>query len=233
MVVRVVMTTLLMVENLTRMVLQTVFNFVSFMLQLVSLVPLCCVFLVSSRLKCFMCGGGGLCPLRRGGACDCLMSLAAIVILFFIFRATGVLDKIFYSIGYAKATTQIVRFAARTGTGSVTECSRNDTDTEYAFYPIDTTETRLLDFYVDDLEVTTEVKTETITEEIDTSVESTANYTDKPVNQQGLRSRFSSPEDNVLVLAVTDENKEKIIDLNISDVNNEVDWASVEYFDYK
>ncbi|XP_049866271.1 uncharacterized protein LOC126366970 [Pectinophora gossypiella] len=137
MLVRVFMTTILMLENIIRMIMQTLYNFISFMLQMVSLIPICVVFLLTARMKCFMCGGGGPCPVNRGGACDCLMSVFAIIILFLIFRATGVLDKIFYTIGYAKATSHIARFVPTPG--EITECSRNDTDTEYIFYPVETT----------------------------------------------------------------------------------------------
>lgn len=127
MLVRVFMTVILMIENVIRMVLQTLYNFISFMLQMISLIPICIVFLLTARLKCFMCGGGGPCPVNRGGTCDCLMSFIAIVIIFFIFRATGVLDKIFYSLGYAKARPLAhTRFVPTPG--DITECSRNDTE---------------------------------------------------------------------------------------------------------
>ncbi|XP_059052455.1 uncharacterized protein LOC131847029 [Achroia grisella] len=129
MLVRVFMTLILMIENVIRMVLQTIYNFISFMLQMISLLPICFVFLLTARLKCFMCGGGGPCPVNRGGTCDCLMSGLAIVIVFLIFRATGVLDKIFYSLGYAKAKPLVAaRFVPTPG--DITECSRNDTDTD-------------------------------------------------------------------------------------------------------
>lgn len=119
------MTVILMIENVIRMVLQTFYNFISFLLQMISLIPICIVFLLTARLKCFMCGGGGPCPVNRGGTCDCLMSFIAIVIIFFIFRATGVLDKIFYSLGYAKAKPLAhTRFVPTPG--DITECSRND-----------------------------------------------------------------------------------------------------------
>ncbi|XP_039749049.1 uncharacterized protein LOC120625865 [Pararge aegeria] len=126
MLVRVFMTTILMLENLIRMILQTLYNFISFMLQLLSLIPICLIFLVTARLKCFMCGGGGACPVNRGGACDCLLSAVAIIIMFFIFRATGILDKIFFSLGYDKARPIVYTFVPTPG--DITECSRNDTD---------------------------------------------------------------------------------------------------------
>ncbi|CAH1644511.1 unnamed protein product [Spodoptera littoralis] len=134
MLVRVFMTLILMIENVIRMLLQTLYNFISFVLQMVSLIPICLVFLLTSRLKCLFCGGGGACPGNRGGAADCVMSFLAILIIFFIFRATGVLDKIFYSLGYtkygattlARTVTADVRFIPTPG--EITECSRNDTD---------------------------------------------------------------------------------------------------------
>ncbi|KAJ0179733.1 hypothetical protein K1T71_004324 [Dendrolimus kikuchii] len=126
MLVRVFMTVILMIENVIRMILQTLYNFVSFLLQMISLIPICVVFMLTARLKCFMCGGGGPCPVNRGGGCDCLMSAAALIIVFFIFRATGVLDKIFYNIGYVKARpAKPTRFVPTPG--EITECSRNDT----------------------------------------------------------------------------------------------------------
>lgn len=148
MLVRVFMTLILMLENVIRMILQTFYNFISFVLQMISLVPICVVFLLTARLKCFMCGGGGPCPVNRGGTCDCLMSLLAIIILFFIFRATGVLDKVFYNIGYAKAPTKVAKFVPTPG--EITECSRNDSETEtttdYGLYDYSSLEPFYMDY---------------------------------------------------------------------------------------
>ncbi|PZC79275.1 hypothetical protein B5X24_HaOG216541 [Helicoverpa armigera] len=135
MLVRVVMTMILMIENVIRMVLQTLYNFISFLLQMISLIPICVVFMITARLKCFMCGGGGPCPVARGGICDAIMSCIAILIIFFIFRSTGVLDKIFYNLGYAKAKpTAHTRFIPTPG--EITECSRNDTDSTSTSQPL-------------------------------------------------------------------------------------------------
>ncbi|KAJ8732949.1 hypothetical protein PYW07_015548 [Mythimna separata] len=128
MLVRVFMTVILMIENVIRMLLQTLYNFISFLLQMISLIPICVVFLLTARLKCFMCGGGGPCPVgARGGTCDCVMSFMAVIIIFFIFRATGVLDKVFYSLGYAKAEPPLPQLKFVPTPGEITECSRNET----------------------------------------------------------------------------------------------------------
>lgn len=104
MVLRVVTTVVLAVENMIRMILQTFYNFVSFALQLISLIPICFVFLLTARLKCFMCGsaGGGF-NNGRGGICDCLIAIVAICLLYYILRATGNLDKILNEFGYVKS----------------------------------------------------------------------------------------------------------------------------------
>lgn len=95
-----------MLENLIRMVLQTVYNFISFILQLLSLLPICIVILCTAKMKFFMCSKGGGCPPRNElGICNCLMCLVALTILFYIFRVTGVLDNIFKKLGYVKAST--------------------------------------------------------------------------------------------------------------------------------
>lgn len=111
MLVRVVMTVLLMIENIIRTLLQTIYNFISFMLQIFSLIPICMVFIITARLKClFCCGdgcGGGYYPGHRGGMCDCIVSVATFVLIFFVLRATGVLDAIFAYFGYMNATDNI------------------------------------------------------------------------------------------------------------------------------
>lgn len=131
-VIRIIMTIGLMTESLIRLVLQSIYNFLSFLFQLISLLPICCVFLVTSKIKCALFSGGGGCPAgARGGSCDCILSVAAILILLLIFRATGVLDKIFHRLGYDKS------FVVKYPTGTVSECSRNMNDTVYQLYDYD------------------------------------------------------------------------------------------------
>ncbi|KOB76544.1 Uncharacterized protein OBRU01_05566 [Operophtera brumata] len=111
MVVRIFMTVVLMIESLIRMILQTLYNFISFVLQLISLIPICIVFLLSSRLKCFLCSGGGGCggcggAGGGGGPCDCIIAIIAIYILYLIFKSTGTLDKLMAKLGYTQANTK-------------------------------------------------------------------------------------------------------------------------------
>lgn len=128
--VRTFMTIALMIESLVRVILQTIYNLVSFIFQLISLLPICCVFLVTSKIKCSICGGGGGCAATRGGSCDCIVTIVTLIIVVLIFRATGILDKILYRLGYIKPDS------GKLLSDTVTECSRNDTD--YQWYDYDT-----------------------------------------------------------------------------------------------
>ncbi|RVE52501.1 hypothetical protein evm_002895 [Chilo suppressalis] len=103
MVFRILMTILVMTENLIRMVLQTVYNFMSFLLQIISLVPICVVFIVTARLKCLLCSSGGF-PVGRN--CDCLISLFIVALILFLLTSTGVVDRIFNSLGYTKMNSR-------------------------------------------------------------------------------------------------------------------------------
>lgn len=138
-----------------------------------SLLPICIVVLITSRMKCFMCGGGGGCPKSGGGGCDCLMTFMAIALLFFIFRATGVLDKIFYRLGYTKASLRLA--------GDVTQCTRNDTE----YYDDDATNAllrRVIDMRTlgDVYDQTDEQYSENVTVDPSTMLplEDSANYTE-------------------------------------------------------
>ncbi|KAG7299933.1 hypothetical protein JYU34_016960 [Plutella xylostella] len=81
MLARTFMTMIVMMEHIMRMIIQMFYNFVTFLLQLCSLLPLCCIFLLTSGFKCFVCGSGGACPSPRAG---CACSLATILILYLI-----------------------------------------------------------------------------------------------------------------------------------------------------
>lgn len=127
--IRTLMTFALMMENMVRLILQTIYNLLSFLIQLISLIPVCCVFLITSKLRCVFCGGGGGCA-SRGGSCDCVMTILALLILFLIFRATGILDKILHKLGYTK-TGEI---SGAGSTGTVTDCSRNESMNQWYDY---------------------------------------------------------------------------------------------------
>lgn len=103
MFVRIIMLILMMIENLLKLFLQTFYNFCSIVLQIVSLLPVCLVFLLTSRIKCLLCGGSGACAAQRSGRCDCVMSLITLIVLFFILKSTGHLDKALKTLGYTKS----------------------------------------------------------------------------------------------------------------------------------
>lgn len=128
--IRIFMTFVLMVESLISMIFQSFYNLLSFLFQIISLLPVCCVFLVTSKIRCSICGGSGGCTVARAGTCDYLMSFVALVLLFLIFRATGILDKFFHRLGYAKSGSVTEKYSR----GIVTDWSKNETDYQWYNY---------------------------------------------------------------------------------------------------
>lgn len=109
MIVRIVMIVLMMVENLLKLFLQSFYNICSIVLQIISILPVCLVFVLTSKLKCLICGGGG-----GGGGCnaaqrtagsDCVMTLLVLIILYYVMKANGMLDNLFTNLGYSKTKT--------------------------------------------------------------------------------------------------------------------------------
>lgn len=102
MLVRILMTIMLMVENLIRLVLTTIYNFLSFLLQIISLLPICCVFILTSKLKFLVCGSSGSCTPNRGGPCQCIMTVIAVIIIIYVLKETGYVDRVLLYFGYKK-----------------------------------------------------------------------------------------------------------------------------------
>ncbi|KAI8429505.1 hypothetical protein MSG28_000140 [Choristoneura fumiferana] len=104
MLVRIFMTIVLMVENLLRLVMQTIYNLLSFITQAISIIPICCVMIMTSKLRTVICGAGagkgGAGGVSKNKTCDCVISTLIILVIFFIFRETGVLEKILFKLGY-------------------------------------------------------------------------------------------------------------------------------------
>lgn len=86
-----------MLENLLRMILSSVYNALSLMLQLISILPICCVFLLTSKLKCLFCKGS-----QRGSG-DCALTFITLAVVFIILKLTGALDSIALAFGYTRA----------------------------------------------------------------------------------------------------------------------------------
>ncbi|PZC79274.1 hypothetical protein B5X24_HaOG216540 [Helicoverpa armigera] len=102
MIVRIFMILLMMIENILKLLLTTLYNFLSIILQIVSMLPVCLVFLLTSKLKCLFCGGCG-CPGAGGGAIgNCIATAITLVAAYFILKNTGMLDLIFIYLGYTK-----------------------------------------------------------------------------------------------------------------------------------
>ncbi|XP_013135677.1 PREDICTED: uncharacterized protein LOC106101106 [Papilio polytes] len=104
MVTRIFMTVLLMIENMIRMLLQSIYNFISTILQIVSLIPICCVFMLTAKMRCLLCGGGGGgCGGGGGGFASCFVSAIFLIFLFKALRSYGLADKLLLRLGYTRA----------------------------------------------------------------------------------------------------------------------------------
>lgn len=101
-IVRVTVTILLMLDSIFRMLLYNVYNLLSVFCQICSILPLCVVFIVTSKLKCLLCNRSNICCAGAQANCPLLTSLTTILVLYFVFYAFGAVDSIFNVLGYVK-----------------------------------------------------------------------------------------------------------------------------------
>ncbi|XP_013177783.1 PREDICTED: uncharacterized protein LOC106125220 [Papilio xuthus] len=104
MITRIFMTVLLMIENMIRMLLQSIYNFISTILQIISLIPICCIFMLTAKMRCLLCGGGGGgCGGGGGGGfVGCFLSVIFFIFLFKALRHYGLADKFMARLGYSR-----------------------------------------------------------------------------------------------------------------------------------
>ncbi|XP_013135713.1 PREDICTED: uncharacterized protein LOC106101131 [Papilio polytes] len=104
MITRIFMTVLLMIENMIRMLLQSIYNFISTILQIISLIPICCIFMLTAKMRCLLCGGGGGgCGGGGGGGfVGCFLSALFFIFLFKALRSYGLADKFMARLGYSR-----------------------------------------------------------------------------------------------------------------------------------
>lgn len=92
----------LMAYTLIQMLLYNVYGIISVFCQMCSVLPLCIVFIITSKLKCLLCNNTSICCTGAQGNCPLLMSLVMILVLYFVFYMFGALDSIFSLLGYVK-----------------------------------------------------------------------------------------------------------------------------------
>lgn len=102
MIVRMILTVLLMVENLIRMFLQSIYNFFSFFFQMLSLIPICCIFIITARCKSLICGCGGGCGSNNGAGCNCIIGILGMIFFYVLFDSLGMIDDIMKALGYTR-----------------------------------------------------------------------------------------------------------------------------------
>ncbi|KAJ2938870.1 hypothetical protein O0L34_g17679 [Tuta absoluta] len=100
---RIILMFLLMVENVIKMIFMAIYNILQFIVQCVSILPFCCVFIITSKLCCFSgCGSGCGSPGGGGGIMKCILGIIMLVITYLILDHFGVMKDIFKHLGYQK-----------------------------------------------------------------------------------------------------------------------------------
>lgn len=104
-IARMFMTTVLATEAIFRKIIESVYNFISFVLQLVTFIPMMLFFCVAMKVR-------GLCtscrfqkPLLSFIFCECLMSALFIALLIFTLSLSGHLDTILMYFRYWRGNT--------------------------------------------------------------------------------------------------------------------------------
>lgn len=92
---------LCLIEDAFVMMCQNIFNSISFCCQICSLLPVCCVFIITSKLRCFLNGSAGTSYLSNEIGFSCIvMTILTLIVLLYYLSATESLDKIFEKVGY-------------------------------------------------------------------------------------------------------------------------------------
>lgn len=93
---------LLMIDSIVRMLLYNLYGVFSVLCQICSILPLCIVFIVTSKLKCFICNRSNICYAGSQGQCPILRLFSTIIFFYIVFYAIGALDSFFSVLGYVK-----------------------------------------------------------------------------------------------------------------------------------
>lgn len=101
-IVQIFVTILLMLDSMVRMLLYNVYNILSVFCQLFSVVPLCIIFILTSKLKCLLCNRSNICNAGAQAQCPLLTSFVMLVCLYFLLNAFNALDSVFNFLGYVK-----------------------------------------------------------------------------------------------------------------------------------
>lgn len=87
------------IENIIRLILQSIFNFLSSIFQAISLLPMCVVFILTSNVKGCFCGGGlnGCCRW-----CGSTFTVFLVITIMYLLYNGGYIESILAKMGYTK-----------------------------------------------------------------------------------------------------------------------------------
>lgn len=101
-IIETLITVYLMIDGLIRMSLFNLYNILVVFCQICSVLPICMVFIITSKMKCLLCDRSNICCAGTQGQCPLLTSLCLLVALYFVLDHLGAVDPILSKIGYVK-----------------------------------------------------------------------------------------------------------------------------------
>lgn len=94
---RTLLTIITITENLIKLILQSLYTFISTIFQAISLLPMCLVFILTSNLR-GICFGGGL----FGSRSNPFLTIVLIVIILYLLLNGSFLESLLKKMGYTK-----------------------------------------------------------------------------------------------------------------------------------
>lgn len=101
MISEIILRILFFIENALVMMLQNIFNSINFCCQICSIIPVCCVFIITSKLRCFLSSNSGACSTGHDIGLSCVvMTILTLIVVLYILNATDYLDMMIDRFGY-------------------------------------------------------------------------------------------------------------------------------------
>lgn len=100
MVPQMILSLLCLIENVFMIIIQNIFNAINFCCQICSLIPVCCVFIITSKLRCFLSGNSSWKSGSEIGFSCFIMTILTMIVVFYLLDTNDYIDVMIDRIGY-------------------------------------------------------------------------------------------------------------------------------------